>query len=105
MKFLQVNNFLRNYLQYFAKEVEQNFMSFLVNKRKRLLNTIPETKSNIVHLKHTTLLSLQQQSQDLSLLLLQGLDSLILLSLHLLIVYNEMVMLSFPNFPFIVFFL
>ena len=26
MKFLEVSNFLRNYLQYFAKEVEQNFM-------------------------------------------------------------------------------
>ena len=49
IKFLEVNNFLRNYL---AKEVEQNFMkqSFLVNKRK-ILNTISETKSNTVHLK------------------------------------------------------
>ena len=26
MKFLEVNNFLRNYLQYFAMEVEQSFM-------------------------------------------------------------------------------
>ena len=36
MKFLEVNNFLRNYLQYFAKKVEQNFKSFLVNKRKKI---------------------------------------------------------------------
>ena len=26
MKFLEVNHFLINYLQYFAKKVEQNFM-------------------------------------------------------------------------------
>ena len=38
------------------------------------------------------LLSLNQQSQDLGLLLLQGLDCLTLLSLHLLILYNELVM-------------
>ena len=75
-----------------------------MNKRKRF-NTTSETKSNTVHLKHTTLLSLQQQSQDLSLLLLQGLDCLTLLSLDLLILYNEVVMLSFPSFPFIVLFL
>ena len=48
MKFLEVNNFLRNYLQYFAKKVEQNFKSFLVNKRKKF-STISETKSNTVH--------------------------------------------------------
>ena len=75
-----------------------------MNKRKRF-NTTSETKSNTVHLKHTTLLSLQQQSQDLSLLLLQGLDCLTLLSLDLLILCNEVVMLSFPSFPFIVLFL
>ena len=40
--------------------------------------------------------------QDLSLLLLQDLDWLNLLSLDLLILYNELVMLSFPSFPFIV---
>ena len=53
----------------------------------------------------TTLLSLQQQNQDLSLLLLQGLDCLTLLNLNLFILYNELVMLSFPSFPFIVLFL
>ena len=80
MKFQEVKNSW-NYLQYFAKEVEQNFMKeFLVNKRKRF-NTISDTKTNTFHLKYTTLLSMQEQSQDLSLLLLQGLDCLILLSL------------------------
>ena len=69
-----------------------------MNKRKRF-NTISETKSNTVHLKYT---SLQQQSQDLSLLLLQGLDCLTLLTLSLLILYNELFMLSFPGFPSIV---
>ena len=53
---------------------------FLVNKRKRF-NTISDTKTNTVHLKYTTLLSMQEQNQNLSLLLLQGLDCLILLSL------------------------
>ena len=53
----------------------------------------------------TSLLSLQQQNQDLSLLLLQGLDCLTLLNLNLFILYNELVMLSFPSFPFIVLFL
>ena len=56
-------------------------------------------------MKYTTLLSLQQQSQDLSLLLLQGLDCLTLLSLDLLILCNELFMPSFPSFPFIVLFL
>ena len=104
MKFLEVNNFLRNYLLYFEKLNKILWRSFLVNKRKRF-NTISETKCNSVHLKYSTLLSLQQQSQDLSLLLLQGLDCLTLLSLNLLILYNELVMLSFPSFPFIVLFL
>ena len=75
-----------------------------MNKRKRF-NTISDTKSNTVHLKYTTLLSLQQQNQDMSLLLLQGLDCLTLVSLDLLILYNELVMLSFPSFAFIVLFL
>ena len=44
-------------------------------------NTISDTKTNTVHLKYTTLLSMQEQSQDLILLLLQGLDCLILRSL------------------------
>ena len=35
----------------------------------------------------------------------QGLDCLTFLSLDLLILYNELVMLSFPSFPFIVLFL
>ena len=81
-KSLEVNNSW-NYLQYFAKEVEQNFMKeFLVNKRKRF-NTISDTKTNTVHLKYTTLLSMQEQSQDLSLLLLHSLDCLIFLSLRI----------------------
>ena len=67
-----------------------------MNKRKRF-NTISKTKSNTVHLKYTTLLSL----------LLQGLDCLTLQSLDLLILYNGLVMLSFPRSPspFIVLFL
>ena len=75
-----------------------------MNKRKKF-NTISETKSNTVHLKYTTLLSLQQQSQDLSLLLLQGSDCLTLISLDLLILCNELVILSFLSYPFIVLFL
>ena len=49
IKFLEVRNFLVNYL---AKEVKQNFtkQSFLVNKRK-ILNRISETKPNTNHLK------------------------------------------------------
>ena len=104
MKFLEVNNFLRNYLLYFEKLNKILWRSFLVNKRKRF-NTISETKCNSGHLKYSTLLSLQQQSQDLSLLLLQGLDFLTLLSLDLLILCNELVMLSFPSLTFIVLFL
>ena len=99
MKFLEVHHFLRNYVQYFAKEVNKIlWKSFLVNKRKRF-NTIT------VHLKCTTLLFLQKKGQDLSLLLLQGLDCLILLSLYLLTLYNELVMMSFPSFFFIFLFL
>ena len=74
-----------------------------MNKRKRF-NTIFETKSGTVLLKCTTLLSSQQQNQDLSLLLLQGLDCLTLLSFYLLILYNELVMLSFLSFPFMALF-
>ena len=33
-KFQEVNNFLRNNLQYFAKEVEQNFMKELSCEQK-----------------------------------------------------------------------
>ena len=103
MKFLKVNDFLRNYLQYFAKEVEQNFMKeFSCQEKKKIqYNLLKQT----VHLKYTTLLSLQQQSQDLSLLLLQGSDCLTLISLDLLILCNELVILSFPSYPFIVLFL
>ena len=37
MKFLEVNDFLRNYLQYFAKEVEQNFMKeFSCQEKKEI---------------------------------------------------------------------
>ena len=60
MKFLEVNNFLRNYLQYFAKEVEQNFMKeFSCEQQQKKFNTISETKFNTFQLKYTTLLSLQ----------------------------------------------
>ena len=48
---------------------------------------------------------LQQESQDLDLLLLQGLHCLALLSLHLSILYNNLVVRSFPRLHFIVFFL
>ena len=37
--------------------------------------------------------------------MLQDVDCMTLLSLHLFILYNELVMLYFPSFPFIVFFL
>ena len=99
-----LNNFLRNYLQYSAKEIEQTFMKEFSYEQKKGFNAISETKSNTVPLKYTTLLSLQQ-NQDLSLLLWQSLDCLTLLSLGFLILYNELVMLSFPSFPFIVLFL
>ena len=37
MKFLEVNNFLINYLQYFAKKVEQNFMKeFSCEQKKKI---------------------------------------------------------------------
>ena len=37
MKFLEVNNFLRNYLHYFTKEVEQNFMKeFSCEQKKKI---------------------------------------------------------------------
>ena len=47
-----LKNIYERLLLYLAKDVEQNFMkqNFLVDKRKRL-NTISETKPNIVHLK------------------------------------------------------
>ena len=35
MKFLEDNNFLRKYLQYFAKEVEQNFMKEFSCEQKK----------------------------------------------------------------------
>ena len=60
MKFLEVNNFLRNYLQYFAKEVEQNFIEeFSCEQQHKKFNTISETKFNTFPLKYTTLPSLQ----------------------------------------------
>ena len=105
MKFLEVNNFLRNYLQYFAKKVEQNLKVFLWTKEKNSVQSLKQNLTQFTPLKYTTLLSLQQQSQDLSLLLLQGLDCLTLLSLDLLTLYNELFMLPFPSFPFIVLFL
>ena len=82
IKFLEVNNSW-NYLQYFAKEVQQNFIKeFLVNKRK-WFNTISDKKNQHSSLESTTLLSMQEQSQDLSLLLLHSLDCLIFLSLRI----------------------
>ena len=48
---------------------------------------------------------MKQKGQNLGLLLLQGLDCLTLPSLHLFILCNELVMLSFSSFPYIVFFL
>ena len=54
MKFLEVNNFLRNYLLYFAKEVEQNFMRvFLWTKEK---NSIQSLKQNLTQFTWNTLL-------------------------------------------------
>ena len=50
-------------------------------------------------------MSLKQKSENLGLLLLQSLDCLTFLSWHLFILYNELVMLSFPSFLLIVFFL
>ena len=38
MKFLEVNNFLRNYLQYFAKEVQQHFMEQLSCEQKKKIH-------------------------------------------------------------------
>ena len=41
MKFLEVNNFLRNYLLYFAKEVEQNFMKeFSCEQKEKIQNNL-----------------------------------------------------------------
>ena len=97
MRFLGLNNFLRNYSILPRKLNKILWKSFLVNRRERF-HAISETKSNTVHLKYTTLLSLQQQNQDPSLLLLQGLDCLALVNFYLLILYNELVMLSFPSF-------
>ena len=48
---------------------------------------------------------MKQKSENLGLLLLQSLDCLTFLSWHLFILYNELVMLSFPSFLLIVFFL
>ena len=45
MKFLEVNNFLGNFLLNFAKEVEQNFMREFSCEQKKRFNTISETKS------------------------------------------------------------
>ena len=42
MKFLEVNNSW-NYLQYFAKDIEQNFMKeFLVNKRQSSVQSLTQ---------------------------------------------------------------
>ena len=43
VKFLEVNNFLINYLQYFAKEVELNFMKvFLSTKEKDSMQSLKQ---------------------------------------------------------------
>ena len=55
-----------------------------MNKRKRLIS-ISGTKTNSVHLKFSTSLSMEEQSQDLSLLLLQDFAEL----MDLLILYNK----------------
>ena len=102
IRFLEVNNFPRNYLQYFAKEVEQFMKEFSCEQKKNIQYNL-WNKILTVHLKYATLLPLQHQSQDLSLLLLQGSVCLTLLSLNLLIL-NEL-LLSFSSFPFIFLFL
>ena len=60
-------------------------------------------KQNLHSSRQINYFTLQQQSKDQ--LLLQGPDCLTLLRLHLLIMYNELAMLSLPSFHFIVFFL
>ena len=83
MKFLEVNNSW-NYLQYFAKDIEQNFMKeFLVNKRRSSVQSLTQRLTQFTwNTGNTLLYSLcKKQSRDLSLLLLRGLDCLILLSL------------------------
>ena len=62
MKFLEINSLLRNYLQYFAKKVELNFMKEFSCEQKKKIQYNFWKKSNTVHSKYTTLLSLQQQS-------------------------------------------
>ena len=55
MKFREVNNFLRNYLQYFAKEVEKNFFRvFLITKEK---DSIQSLKQNLAQFTWNTLLT------------------------------------------------
>ena len=44
--FLEVNNFLRNYLLYFAEEVEQNFMKEFSHEQKK--DSIQSQKQNLV---------------------------------------------------------
>ena len=54
VKFLEVNNFLINYLQYFAKEVELNFMKvFLSTKEKDSMQSL---KQNLTQFTWNTLL-------------------------------------------------
>ena len=87
-------------MQYFTKEVEQNFWkSFLVNKRKRF-NTISDTKSKTVLLKYKLYCK-----NKAKIWVCCCCKVWTLLSFDLLILYNELVMLSFPSFPFIALFL
>ena len=54
LMFLEVNSFLRNYLLYFAEEVEQNFMKEFSREQKK--DTIQSQKQNLVQFIWNTLL-------------------------------------------------
>ena len=56
-------------------------------------------------MKYTTLLSLQQQRKDLSWCCCKAWTAWLCWACICWFLYNELVMLSFPSFPFIVFFL
>ena len=93
--------------RYLAKEFERNFMKqrFLVDRKERL-NTICETKPNTVHLKQQLLYCLcSNKAKIWPCYCCKAWIAWLCWSLHLLILYKELVMLSFPSFPFIVFFL
>ena len=54
LMFLEVNSFLRNYLLYFAEEVEQNFMKEFSREQKK--DSIQSQKQNLVQFIWNTLL-------------------------------------------------